>query len=129
MPVTSGSPQVKTTYAADTTSEHAEALAKIEQGWGEALKAKNKAFFEKHLSDNFQFTAQNGDFYGGRAAYIDAVMKMLTLVENTASDDVIRVYETTAVAAGRMSYKDSSGATGAIRYTDTFAKGALMVGG
>lgn len=112
-----------TTYAADVTSEDAEAIAKIERGWGEALKTKNKAFLEKNLSDNFQFTRQNGDFYSGRSAYIDAAMKMPAWVEVTVSDDVIRVYQTTAVATGRMSYKDSSGASGAIRYTDTLAKG------
>src|SRR4030095_9743858 len=87
-----------TTYAADVTTEDTQAIAKIEQGWGEALKTKNKAFLEKNLSDNFSLTDQNGDFYSGRAAYVDALMKLPALVENTASDDLIRIYGTTAVA-------------------------------
>ena len=111
------------TYAADAASDDAKAVTKIEHEWNDAVKTKNKAFFEKYLSDDFTYINENGEFFSGPAAYIDIILKMPKVVEVTATDEKIRVQGTTAVATGRFGYKDSDGGTYATRYTDVYAKG------
>ena len=112
-----------TTYAADSTSADVQAINKIEQEWTEAVKAKNKAFYEKYFSDDFSYISENAVFYKGRAAYIDIVMKQ-NVVDASASDERITVHGTTGIATGKFTMKDSAGVTTSTLYTDVYAKGA-----
>jgi hypothetical protein len=50
--------------------------SKIEHEWNEATKAKDGAFFEKHLSGDFTDVSEDGEFMSGPAAYVDVIMKM-----------------------------------------------------
>ena len=111
-----------TTYAADSTSADAQTISKIEQEWNEAVKTKNKAFFEKYLSGDFMYISENGVFSNGRTAFIDIIMKMPKVVEVTYSDEKITVHGTTGVAMGQWTVKDSTGSK-STRYTDVYAKG------
>ena len=112
------------TYAADSTNADAQAISKIEQDWNEALKTKNKAFYEKYLSDDFTSIEADGRLVSGRAAYIEGVMKTPAIVEMTTSDEKVRVYGTTGVVTARWTVKDSTGGGITSRYTDVYAKGA-----
>ena len=111
-----------TTYAADTTD--VQAITKIEKEWVDAIKTKNKAFFEKYMSEDYSVTASDGVFSSGRAAYIDALMNLPKIVEATDSDQRITVHGTTGVVTGRLTLKASTGVTVSNRYIDVFAKDA-----
>jgi len=111
------------THAADAASADEQAITKIEHEWNEAVKTKNKAFFEKYLSDDFTYINQNGKFSIGPAAFIDVIMKMPKVAEVAYSDEKIRVHGTTGVATGRWTVKDSTGLSATTRYTDVYAKG------
>ena len=64
-------------YAAESMSADEQAIAKIEQAWAKASATKDKAFFEKNLSDDFTFITEDGEFSDSRSAYIDGIiMKM-----------------------------------------------------
>ena len=111
------------TYAAEAANADEQAIAKIEHEWAEAFKTRDKATFNKVLSEDFTFINESGEFSEGRSAYVDAIMKMPEMVEYTVTDEKIRVRGSTAVATGRFAFKDSK-SSGATRYTDTFVKGA-----
>ncbi|HEY6598596.1 MAG TPA: nuclear transport factor 2 family protein [Pseudomonadales bacterium] len=111
-----------TAIAADTMSADEHAIMKIEHEWNEALKNKNKAFFEKTLSKDFIHISELGEVSNGPAAFIEMVMQ-LSIVEYTASDERIKVYGSTGVATGRWSAKDDKGSVTALRYMDVYAKG------
>jgi ketosteroid isomerase-like protein len=110
------------TYAAEAASADEQAISKIEREWAEATKTRNKATFDKYLSDDFTFINENGEFSEGRSAYVDAIMKLPEFVEYSVTDEKIRVRGSTAVATGRFAFKDAK-SSGATRYTDTFVKG------
>ena len=109
--------------AADSSADE-QAILTIEHEWNEALKTKNKAFFEKYLSDDFTYIDQNGVLKSGRGTFIDDVMKLPKFVEVTGTDEKIKVHGTTGVATGLLTVKDSSGVSSTTRYMDVYAKGA-----
>lgn len=113
-----------TAYAADSTSADVQAISKIEREWANALKTRNKTFFEKHLSDDFTYIGPNGDVSSGRAAFIELVMKMPPIVEFADSDDKVAVHGATGVATGRVAVKYGNGTSEITRYTDVYAKGS-----
>ena len=112
-----------TTFAADSPSADAQAIGKIEREWAEAVKTKNKAFYEKHLSDDFSYISENAEFFSGRAAYIDVIMKLPKIVEAANSDERVTIHGTTGVATGRFTMKDGAGVSTSTLYTDVYAKG------
>jgi ketosteroid isomerase-like protein len=109
-------------YAADSTKADEQVINKVEQEWSAAVKAQDKAFFEKNLSTDFTYGDELGGFSKNRSEFIDSVMKMPKVADQSVSDEAVRVYGSTAVATGRVSYKTEQGG-GAIRYTDTYVKG------
>jgi ketosteroid isomerase-like protein len=111
-----------TTHAADATSADVQAINKIEQEWTEAVKTRNKAFYEKYFSDDFTYISENGEFLGGRGAYIDMAMKLPKVTEASSSDEKVTIHGATGVATGRFTIKDSTGVSTTL-YTDVFAKG------
>ena len=66
---------------------------------------------------------ESGTLYKDRAAYIESLASIPKTVEFTVSDEVIRVYGTTAVVTAHWLSKDSTGAAVSSRFTDVFAKG------
>lgn len=107
------------TYAADAASADEQAISKIEHEWLEALKTRNKAFFEKYLSDDFTYINENGQLSSG-PAFVDGITSN---VQVALSDQKIRVHGTTGVSTGRFTVKDSTGVSSSTRYTNVFAKG------
>ena len=112
-----------TAHAADSTGADAKAINQIEQEWTEAVKSKNKAFYEKYLTDDFTYISENGEFSSGRAAYVDMTLKLPKVVEASATDERVTVHGSTGVATGRFTVKDSTGVSTTL-YTDVYAKGA-----
>ena len=47
----------------------------------------------------------------------------LSVVEYTATDEMVKVHGSTGVATGHWSAKDGKGVSTAVRYTDVYAKG------
>ena len=111
------------TYAAESPSADEQAISKIENGWNEAVKTKDKAFYEKNLSEDFTSIEEDGRLVSGRAAFIDGTMKTPKAVEVAVSEEKIRIHGTTGVVTGLWTVKDSTGATITSRYTDVYAKG------
>jgi len=111
------------TYAADSTSADEQAIVKIEKEWTEASTTKNKAFFEKYLSEDFTFINEDGELAENRSAFIDVIMKLPKFTDEKVTDQKIRVHGSTAVVTGRWSGK-AGDVSDAVRFTDTFAKGS-----
>ena len=111
-----------TAHAAESVDQ--QAISKIEHEWADAFKTHDKAVLEKHLSEDFVFTAEDGKVSKGRAAYIDGLMSGPKLTDYTMSDVLITVHGSTAVVTGKFSGKDTTGASDTTRFTDTFTKGS-----
>jgi ketosteroid isomerase-like protein len=111
------------TYAADSMSADAQAISKIEKEWIEAVKTKDKTFYQKYFAEDVSYISEDAVFSKGRAAYIDMVMKQ-NVVDASASDERVTVHGTTGIATGKFTMKDSTGASVSTLYTDVYAKGA-----
>ena len=110
-------------YASESMTADQQAISKIESEWTEAVKAKDKAFYQKYFSEDVSYISENGVFSKGRAAYIDMVVKQ-DVVDASASDERITVHGMTGIATGKFTMKDSAGASVSTLYTDVYAKGA-----
>jgi sarcosine oxidase gamma subunit len=76
----------------------------------------------KNLADDFTYINEDGEFFGGRQAYMDIVLKSPAVVEASTSDERIAVHGTTGVATGQFTAKDTTGSD-TTRHTEVFAKG------
>ena len=112
-----------TASAAESMSADQQAISQIEKEWTEAVKTRNKAFYEKYFSDDFTYISEEGVFSSGRAAYIDMIMKLPKTAEATGAEEKVTIHGATGVATGKFTLKDSAGVTITTLYTDVYAKG------
>jgi ketosteroid isomerase-like protein len=110
-------------YAAELMTADQQAIAKIEKGWGQASKNRDRDFFMKNLSDDFTYIQETGQLWKGPAAYVDGLMKAPKIADFTDSDQLIRVHGSTGVVTGRWTYRTSDGVEASTLYTDVYAKG------
>jgi len=109
--------------AADSMTADQQAISNIEKEWTEAVKNRNKAFYEKYMSDDFTYISEEGVFLSGRAAYIDMAMKLPKTAEATGAQEKVTIHGATGVATGKFTVKDTAGVTITTLYTDVYAKG------
>src|ERR1044071_4667997 len=98
-------------------------LADLEHQWTEALKNRDRETLNRILDDGFVFTDEEGNVLN-KAQYIDAVTQAIKIESYAVDDMIVRVYGGTGVVTGRWKGKLTIGgkdASGAFRYTDTFA--------
>ncbi|HKP84900.1 MAG TPA: FKBP-type peptidyl-prolyl cis-trans isomerase [Blastocatellia bacterium] len=100
-----------------------QALKDLERKWTEGFKNRDKETLNGILADDFIFTDEDGQVYD-KAKYIESVLQVK--VESYSLDDLTtRVAGDTGVVAGRWTGKMVVGgkeASGAFRFTDTFAR-------
>jgi ketosteroid isomerase-like protein len=99
-------------------------LAALERQWNEAYKNRDKPSLERLLDVDFVFTDDEGHVFT-RAAYIDAVVKLVKVGSYQLGDMAFRVHGTSGVVTGLWTGSfsiDGVDASGALRFTDTFTK-------
>src|SRR5262245_2204107 len=83
--------------ASESEVSDEQAIAKIEQEWNEALKTKDRAVFEKYMSEDIVYVGSKGELVSDRAALIDSIVNGDKVASYSVSDRVIKVHGQTAV--------------------------------
>lgn len=99
-------------------------LKDLDRRWAEAFKNRDRVALDRILDDEFIFTDDEGKI-ANKTQYIDAVMNVVKLDSYSLEDMTARVYGDTAVITGRFigTLKiNGKEASGAFRFTDTFAR-------
>ena len=98
-------------------------LRQIERERGEAIKNKDKAWFERNLADGYIAVNSRGKSFSKAEDIADNLSNTDTMTSDELSDMRVRVYGDTAVVTGRLRLigKDKTGAFNRnFVFTDTF---------
>ncbi len=100
-------------------------LRQIEREWGEAIKTKDKVWFERTFADEYTAINSRGKMFNKTEDMADVLSNTDTITSDELSDMKVRVYGDTAVVTGRLHLvgKDKNGNFDRnYIFTDTFVK-------
>lgn len=123
-PQTRSKPTGKGRQTGSTTANAEQSLKDAEHQWAEAFKNRDKDALNRILDDRFVFTDDEGQVFN-KTQYIDAATQAIKVESYSLDDTTVRAFGDTGVVAGRWTGKmtvEGKDASGAFRYTDTFAK-------
>jgi ketosteroid isomerase-like protein len=95
-----------------------------ERIWTEAIKNRDREALDRLLADDFIFTDDEGNVYD-KAQYISAIVDLIRVSSYVVDQTAVHVYGDTGIVAGRWTGTqtvEGEDASGAFRFTDTFAR-------